>query len=314
MSLNVAPIAREETYEACDQCGAPVEASQRYCVICGVRRTHAHDPAARFMADATSRSRAAARPAAGGTSTSGRQRSPGLGTAGLIAMIPLALGLGVLLGRAGNGQDAKLLAALRAQKPAVVNVSGAPSAAASPSGAHQPASTGAATPASTPVASLSSSFSLQSGYAVELSTLPGAGTDQATVTAAENAARAKGATSVGLISPSDFTVKPPPPASHYVIYSGQYKLQAQAEHALSKLKKAFPNAVVIAVNSTSSSGGGGAVLNTTSYGSFHSVAGLKPPSKSQLAAGAQAAHRVASKINSSYVSSQNGLPNEVSVP
>lgn len=313
MSLNPVTTPQDAPYEACDQCGAPVEASQRYCVTCGTRRPHAYDPAARFMAEATSRSRAAARPPAGGASTSVRQRSPGLGTAVLIAMIPLALGLGVLLGRAGNGQDAKLLTALRAQKPAVVNVGGSPNATANQSTAGQPASSDA-TAVGTAVATLSSDFSLPSGYAVQLRTLPSAGTDQATVTAAENAARAKGATAVGLITPSDFTVKPPPPAGDYVIYAGQYKLQAQAEQALAKLKKAFPSAVVIAVNSTSSSGGTGAVLSTTSYGSFHSVVGLKAPSKSQLATGAQAAQHVASKISSSYVNSQKGLPNEVSIP
>ncbi|MGA2930002.1 MAG: hypothetical protein ABSG43_29240, partial [Solirubrobacteraceae bacterium] len=227
-------------------------------------------------------------------SASGRPRAFGLGTAILIAVIPLALGLGVLLGRAGNGQDGKLLAALRAQKPAVVNVTAGGNAA----GVPQPASTSASTPAPTPVASLSSSFSLQSGYAVQLSALPGAGTDQATVTAAENAARAKGAPAVGLISQADFDIKPSPPAGAFVIYSGEYKHQVQAEQALAKLRKAFAGAIVIAVNSTSNSSGAGAVLNTTSYGSFHSVVGLKPPSQTQLNAGAQAARQVASRIKS----------------
>jgi len=312
MSLNPVPAPHDQPYEACDQCGAPVDANQRYCVVCGIRRTHAYDPAARFMADATSRLRTPARPPASAAGASARQRSPGLGTAVLIALIPLALGLGVLLGRAGNGQDAKLLAALRAQKPAVVNVGASPSATESQSAAGQPAA-GAAAAVTTPVAALSSDFSLHSGYAVQLRTLSRA-TSQAAVTAAENAARARGATAVGLITPADFTVKPPPPAGDYVIYSGQYKLQAQAERALAKLKRAFPSAVVIAVNSSSGSGAAGAVLNTTSYGSFHSVAGIKAPSKKQLAIGAQAAQHVASKLSSSYVNSQKGLPNEVSVP
>jgi hypothetical protein len=162
--------------------------------------------------------------------------------------------------------------------------------------------------------SLASSFSLQSGYAIELSTLPATGTTQAAVNGAEAAVRAKGATVVGLINQSDYSIKPTPPAGDYIVYSGQYKTQAEAEQALAKLKRAFPKALVIAVNSTSGSGGAGAVLSSTNYGSFHSVVGIKPPSQTQLAAGAQATQKVASQINQSYVNSQKGLPNEISVP
>ena len=55
---------------------APVESTQRYCVVCGTRRKHVHDPAARFLADATALARAE-RP---GPAASPR-RSSGLGLA-----------------------------------------------------------------------------------------------------------------------------------------------------------------------------------------------------------------------------------------
>lgn len=284
-----APSAPEQ-YETCEVCDAPVEASQRYCVVCGTRRKHVYDPAARFVSTATNARRPSARPA-------GKRRGPGLGTAVALALIPLAVVLGLLLGHSGNGEDAKLLAALRAQKPEVINVGGGAAASSTPVSAS----------------SLTSDFSLQRGYAVELQTLPSAST-QSAVTAAESAARAKGASAVGLINQSAFSVTPRPPSGDYVIYSGQYKRRAEAQKALEKLKKAFPAAVVIAVVAKQANGEGGAILSTTSYGSYHSVVGLKPPSSSQLAAGAQIAKKVAGEINSNYVGSQKGLPNVISVP
>jgi hypothetical protein len=106
-------------YESCDQCGSPVDDKQRYCVVCGSRRKHVHDPALRYLAGAGARSRGATKPTA--QSRRGR-RSAGLGTALVIAVIPLAVALGLLIGHAGSGSDAKVLAALRAAKAPVVNV------------------------------------------------------------------------------------------------------------------------------------------------------------------------------------------------
>jgi SPOR domain len=285
-----------EAYDTCDQCNAPVDSNQRYCVVCGTHRKHVYDPAAQFLASATARNRRATRVSQSGGAT---HRGPALWTAVVLALIPLAVVLGVLLGHSGNGEDAKLLAALRAQKPEVVNVGGGTAAASSST-------------ASTPAA-LTSTFSLSHGYAVELGTLSGSST-QSAATTAEQADRAKGASAVGLISQSDFTVTPKPPSGDYVIYSGQYKTQSQAQSALAKLKKAFPKAVVIKVASASSGGQQGKALSTTAYGTFHSVAGIKPPSKAQLNQGAADAKKVAGEINKNFVQSQKGLPNEISVP
>ena len=161
---------------------------------------------------------------------------------------------------------------------------------------------------------LSSDFSLERGYAVQLGTLP-SGATRSAANAAEKADRAKHATAVGLISQADFTVTPKPAAGDYVVYSGQYKSRAQAEQALAKLKHAFPAAVVIAVASVSAGPSQpGKALSTTSYGTYHSVLGLKPPSQAQLNQGASVSKRVASEINNNYVQSQKGLPNQISVP
>jgi hypothetical protein len=303
----LAVAAAPTAYEACDQCGAPVDFSQRYCVVCGTRRKHAYDPAAQFLSAATSRARAAAAPVR--SSGSRRRRSFGLGTAAVLAVIPAAVAVGVLVGHSGNSPDQRLLAALRAEKPTVVNVGGGGGNAAAGNAATQsPVSTSLAT-------KLRSDFSLTRGYAVQLQTLA-AGAAQTTVTGDERAARAKGATAVGLISQSDFRVTPSPPAGGYVIYSGQYKSKAAADAALAKLAKKFPGAKVIAVQSSASSNataGAHKVVTSSSNGSTQQVTGFKPTS-SQVAAGGQIVNRISKETNGSYVNGQNGLPDAISVP
>jgi hypothetical protein len=290
-------------FETCEQCAAPVEANQRYCVVCGTHRRHVYDPAARFLADATGRSRSTSRIERGPVAP--KRRSPGLGLALVLAAIPLAVAAGVLIGGRGNDANSKLLAALRAQKPTVVNVQGGRTAGAATASA---AGTGGAT--ATPVARLTSSFGLQQGYAVELETLPGSGTTQATVAAAERHARARGATAVGLISQADFQITPAPPSGDYVIYSGQYHSNADAAAALARLHHAFPAAKVIAVRPVGSSS---QVLSNTSYGSAHQISGFKP-SAGQLASGSKVVNQVSKEINGNYVKSQQGLPDSISVP
>jgi len=109
-------------YETCEQCEAPVDANQRYCVVCGTHRRHVYDPAARFLADATSRSRSASRAGRGAGAGSSKRRSPGLGLALALALIPVAVAVGALVANRGNDSNSKLLAALRAEKPTVRSV------------------------------------------------------------------------------------------------------------------------------------------------------------------------------------------------
>ncbi len=295
-------------YETCEQCEAPVEANQRYCVVCGNHRRHVNDPAARVLSDATSWSRSAARVARRPAAPT--RRSPGLAIAVVLAAIPLAVAAGVLIGGRGDDSNAKLLAALRAQKPTVVNVSGGGAASGVASTSDASATTARTATTATTVARLTSNFGLQQGYAIELQTLPGSGTTRSTVAAAERHARSRGATAVGLIKQADFQITPAPPKGDYVIYSGQYHSSADATAALAKLKHAFPSARVIAVRPVGSSS---KVLSTTAYGSAHQVVGFKPTT-SQLESGAQAVKKVSKEINGNYVKSQQGLPDSISVP
>jgi hypothetical protein len=292
-------------YETCEHCHAPVDANQRYCVECGTHRKHVYDPAARFHAQATSGSRAAARNA--GRRAAPRQRSYGLGLALLLAAIPLAVAVGIMIGRPGDSVNGKLLAALRAQKPTVVNVGGG-----AQTGVAATSTTAATSAAIAAPARLTSNFGLQQGYAVELQTLPGSRTTQVSVAAAERRARAHGAPGVGLISQADFRVTPAPPAGAYVIYSGEYRTSAAASAARAKLKHAFPSARVISVRSASSAGAT-QVLSTTAYGSAHAVSEAKPTA-SQLASGAKVVNQVSKEMNNSYVKSQQGLPDAIPVP
>jgi hypothetical protein len=291
----IAASPAQSAYHRCDQCSSPVDEAQRYCVACGARNKRAEDPVGRYLAVATSRSRAARASRPVGRST---RRAPGLGTALVIAVIPVALALGVIVGRANSGGDAKLIDALRAQKTTVVTTVAA-------GGAIPGAGPGAgATTASVAASSVSSTFSLTSGYAVELSTLPVLGSDQAAVTRAEQSAKAAGATAVGVIDERDFSLSPNPPGEVYVVYSGQYKTKADAVAALAKLRRHFPAALVIAVraqaSSTPSSKAGGQVKGTAT--------------KAQLAQGSNEVKQISHATGKKYLQAQNALPGSVSVP
>jgi hypothetical protein len=286
------------SYELCDHCGAPVDNAQRYCVSCGTRRRHVRDPAARYLAAAGSKSRPAA-----GRAPAVRRPASSLGLALILAVIPLAVGLGVLLGRSSTNGDAKLIAALRAQKPEVVASSG-------------DANTGTTTSSggsANAVAAVTSNFPLQSGYTVELETLSAHQTTLAAVGKAEQTARAKGAKNVGVILESDFTLAPKPPAGAAVIYAGVFRTRSEAEQELSKLRAHFPGAKVLTVGTSATATASGKVLSKTAYGSAQQITGFKA-SPSQLAQGKQIVDKVAKSINGSYVNSQKGLPDQISVP
>ena len=295
---------QHEQYEACEQCGAAVDRTQRYCVNCGTRRRHVSDPAARYMSTATSRSRAASSTVVRRSGATRRdRRSYSVGLAIALAAIPLAVGLGVLVGRASTSGDDKLIAALRAQKPEVITTGG---------GVAATAATTARSSSAKSVAALTSSFSLQSGYAVQLQTLPASSSTSA-VTKAEHAATTKGAPHTGLILQRDFRVTPAPPSGAYVIYSGAYKTQAAAAAALAKLHHKFPAAKVIRVQPVGASATSGKVLAKTNYGSAHEVTGFKP-GQAQLSAGAKAVQKIQQGAGKGYVDQQRGLPDQISVP
>jgi hypothetical protein len=279
-------------YERCAECGAPLERQQRYCVNCGARRADAANPASRYLAVATRRRQA--------TATGARTQPPqGSGTrvaaVAFFALLPLAVAIGVLVGRSGH-DDSGLVDALRNQT----------ATAATGSGTNV---------ADTSSKLLPSDFSLDKGYTVKLDLLPIESTDQTAASQAESDAKSKGADDVGIINPGDFTTTPDQGQKDYVLYSGEFKQKGDAQKALTKLKRAYPDAEVIAVASAgagANSPSGTKVVAHTSHGDIHQVAGLNP-SQAQIQQGTQTVNRIAHQTGRSYIQQQRNLPDVIPI-
>jgi hypothetical protein len=105
------PVRRPQPYEPCEECGAPMDPQQRYCVNCAARRGNGANPASRYFAMMSKRSR---RPLVGPAA----KQSPTSRAAAVafFALLPLAVGLGLVVGRSGSGDGGDsdaLLQALR---------------------------------------------------------------------------------------------------------------------------------------------------------------------------------------------------------
>jgi SPOR domain len=276
--------APQEKYATCEECGAPLDERQRYCVSCGARRRDKGGPAVQYFARAGKRTRAgAARPGA----PSGARAAAVL----FFVVLPIAVAIGVLVGKGnGSNNDSQIADAIKN-----LQVSGG--------SGTQLASTGATTP-------ITSDFTLDKGYTVELKTLPVDGTDQAAVDAAKKQATDQGAADVGIINTSEFAVTPAPPANTYVLYSGQFKSKADATKALGKLKGKFKDAQVVSVERNSS--GEGKLVNKTAYGDVHKVEGFTP-SAQKVASDTALVNQESQKTGKNYVDSQKDLPDVIVV-
>ncbi|HTA32376.1 MAG TPA: hypothetical protein VK721_03045 [Solirubrobacteraceae bacterium] len=192
-----------------------------------------------------------------------------------VGVLLLALGVGVLIGRAGSPKQ-------RAAPAQVISVSSPASSAGATSGGEA-AFTGD-WPSGT------------NGYTVQLQTLPESGTTASAVEAAKAAASAKGAKSVGALKSEEFASLS---AGSYVIYSGIYHKKAEADKALSALKKSFPAAKVIAV---SNGGASGASTSSSTKGSGSSSSPGKP---------AKVAPGLKGVKGKTYEEKSKNVPNEV---
>jgi hypothetical protein len=118
--------SRRPAHEPCEECGAPMDPQQRYCVNCAARRGNGANPSSRYFAAMSKRARRPpARPPAKPSPTS---RAAAVG---FFALLPLAVALGVMVGRGGNSDDNSeaLLQALRErQATAAATVAAAPAA------------------------------------------------------------------------------------------------------------------------------------------------------------------------------------------
>jgi hypothetical protein len=121
----IEPVRRPHAHEPCEECGAPMDPQQRYCVNCAARRGNGANPASRYFATMSKRARRPlARPAAKPSPTS---RAAAVA---FFALLPLAVGLGVVVGRSGSadgGNNDALLQALR-ERPAATATAATPTA------------------------------------------------------------------------------------------------------------------------------------------------------------------------------------------
>jgi hypothetical protein len=268
-------------YEPCSQCGAPLDDRQRFCVECGASRRHPGDPVTRHFTTVTRQ----ANPEPAAVVPPPRRGADTRLTALVLALLPVAAALGVLVGKHNSGSDKDLIAALKAA----------------------PATAGATTTAgNTGGGTVTSDFTLGSGYVVRLQTLPSS-TTAAAVAKAKSAARAKGAKQVGVIDPQDFKLKPSS-GKDFVLYSGQFKTKAAAHQALKKLSKRFPKAVVVTVGSPIGGHDKAAKI------AAEDAVIRKHPTAKQKADGAKIVQQIQAKRGKSYVEQQQKLPDTIVVP
>jgi SPOR domain len=242
--------------QSCAACGAPFAADQRYCLQCGERRV----PVSSFLqagppAAAAPPSVPPLPPSPPGARQEGlAARNPALTLIAGVGVLLLAMGVGVLIGRSSSS-------APRSAPAQVVTVGSAASGG---------------TTGVSEAEFVSDWPSGKSGYAVQLKTLAETGTTISQIEAAKSAASGKGATGVGALKSEEFSSLT---AGRYVIYAGVYTKKAEAQKALSKLKKNFPEAKVIKVSNGSEGGSGagskGSLSNPNDHSSIEKPA---PPS------------------------------------
>lgn len=212
--------------QQCAHCSSPLAADQRYCLNCGTRRAERHVPVAAAGAVSVTSATVPGAPVPGPAERFG-------GAWGVAALLLVALGVGVVIGRSGQA-DAPVAA-----RPPVVNItSGA-------TGATAAAPVVAAAPAA-------DEWPARDGFTVQLGELPKAGTDQAAADAAKAAATAKGADAPGVLDAGAHGLT----AGQLVLYSGVFAKKKQATAALAGLKAAYPDARVIAVKATAGASAG----------------------------------------------------------
>jgi hypothetical protein len=113
-------MTTQSQLEPCEECGAPLDPQQRYCVNCAARRGNGANPASRYFATMSQRARRqpARLPA---------KEGPGSRAAAVafFALLPIAVAIGVVVGRSNGGgnENEALLEALRNQPAAVAGTS-----------------------------------------------------------------------------------------------------------------------------------------------------------------------------------------------
>jgi hypothetical protein len=117
--------------QPCEECGAPMDPQQRYCVNCAARRGNGANPSSRYFA---AMSKKAKRPPA----RAAQRRGGGSRAAAVsfFALLPIAVAIGVVVGRAGSGEDSSaLIDALRERNATAASTGAATALTAAAKGA-----------------------------------------------------------------------------------------------------------------------------------------------------------------------------------
>jgi hypothetical protein len=127
MSTQLEEVRRPQAYEPCEECGAPLDPQQRYCVNCAARRGNGTNPSSRYFAAMSKRARPPLVPPAGKQSSTSRAAA-----VGFFALLPIAVAIGVAIGNngSGDGNDEALLKALRERQATAAATTAGPTAAA----------------------------------------------------------------------------------------------------------------------------------------------------------------------------------------
>lgn len=120
-------VRRPQAFEPCEECGAPMDPQQRYCVNCAARRGNGANPASRYFATMSKRSRRPLTPPPPKQGISSRAAA-----VGFFALLPLAVALGVMVGSGDSGGDNSeaLLQALKERQATAATTAAAPAASA----------------------------------------------------------------------------------------------------------------------------------------------------------------------------------------
>lgn len=140
MTTQLEDVRRPQNYEPCEECGAPMDPQQRYCVNCAARRGNGANPSSRYFAMMSRRARPPLVPPAERQSSTSRAAA-----VGFFALLPIAVALGVMVGRSGSGEDNSdaLLQALRERQSTAATAAATPgtgAAAATPKANRKAAS------------------------------------------------------------------------------------------------------------------------------------------------------------------------------
>jgi hypothetical protein len=100
-----------------------MDPQQRYCVNCAARRGNGANPSSRYFAMVSKRSRRPLVPPA----TAKKDQTSRAAAVGFFALLPLAVALGVMVGRSGSSSDSNdaLLQALRERQATAASTAGA---------------------------------------------------------------------------------------------------------------------------------------------------------------------------------------------